>query len=83
MTQSVARRLSSVVAEAGIDALVCLSPENVAYGLGFVVPSQPLMRWRHAAAVFTADGRSAALCVDMESATVTARGSGLSSKRTR
>jgi len=73
MTQSVARRLSSVVAEAGIDALVCLSPENVAYGLGFVVPSQPLMRWRHAAAVFTADGRSAALCVDMESATVTAR----------
>lgn len=73
MTQSVAQRLSAVAAKAGFDALVCLSPANVAYGLGFVVPSQPLMRWRHAAVVITGDGRSAAICVDMESATVTAR----------
>jgi Xaa-Pro dipeptidase len=73
MTHNVAQHLSAAAAEVGIDVLVCSSPENVAYGLGFVVPSQPLMRWRHAAAVLTADGRSAALCVDMELATVRAR----------
>ena len=73
MTQIVAQRLSALAAESGFDALVCLSPENVAYAIGFVVPSQPLMRWRHASVVFTGDGRSAALCVDMESATVRAR----------
>jgi Xaa-Pro aminopeptidase len=57
---------------AGFDALVCLSPENVAYTSGFVVPSQPLMRWRHAATVLTADGREAMLCVDMEESSVKA-----------
>ena len=50
MTHNVAQHLSAAAAEVGIDVLVCSSPENVAYGLGFVVPSQPLMRWRHAAA---------------------------------
>ena len=37
--------------EAGLDAMVAVSPENFAYVAGFVVPSQPLMRWRHAIAV--------------------------------
>lgn len=72
MPLDVAQRLLAVTAAAGLDALVCMSPENVTYGLGFVVPSQPLMRWRHAAAVLTADGRSAAVCVDMELTTVRA-----------
>jgi Xaa-Pro dipeptidase len=56
--------------EEAIDALVCISPENVAYTCGFVVPSQPLMRWRHAATVLGAGGRYAMVCVDMEETAV-------------
>jgi Xaa-Pro aminopeptidase len=54
-----------------LDAIVAMSPENVAYLVGFVVPSQPVLRWRHAAAVVTRDGRRAILTVDMEATTVT------------
>lgn len=57
----------------GFDALVALSPENVTYTTGVVVPSQPLMRWRHAAAVVTADGGGAMLVIDMEETTVRSR----------
>lgn len=70
MPQDVVRRLGSAVSEAGFDALLCMSSENVAYTAGFVVPSQPLMRWRHAATVTTTDGRQAMVCVDMEETTV-------------
>ncbi|WP_427015657.1 M24 family metallopeptidase [Pseudarthrobacter sp. P1] len=59
-----------MMAEKGLDALVCLSPENVAYTAGYVIPSQPLMRWRHAATVLHGDGRSAIVCIDMEETTV-------------
>lgn len=70
MPQEAAERLSGELAGQGLDAIVCLSPENVAYTAGFVVPSQPLMRWRHAATVTTADGRQSMVCVDMEESTV-------------
>ncbi len=42
------------------------------YSSGIIVPSQPLMRWRHAAMVVGADARQAMLCVDMEESTVRA-----------
>ena len=42
--------------DAGLDAIVSISPENFAYVTGFLSPTQPLMRWRHAMAVVTADG---------------------------
>jgi Xaa-Pro aminopeptidase len=70
MPHAVASRLGDSVRSACLDALVCLSPENVAYTAGFVVPSQPLMRWRHAITVVTADGRESMVCVDMEESTV-------------
>jgi Xaa-Pro dipeptidase len=70
MPRDATGRLGETLRSAGLDALVCLSPENVAYTAGFVVPSQPLMRWRHAATVLTADGRQAMVCVDMEETTV-------------
>lgn len=54
----------------GLDALVTVSPENFAYVNGFVVPSQPLMRWRHALSVIGADGSRAIVAVDMEESTV-------------
>lgn len=70
MPSEVVSRLAERVAEAGLDALICLSPENVAYATGFVVPSHPLMRWRHTAFVLSADGSCAVMCVDMEQSTV-------------
>jgi Xaa-Pro dipeptidase len=72
MPQDAADRLAGALTGAGLDAIVCLSPENVAYTAGFVVPSHPLMRWRHAGTVLTADGRQGMLCVDMEETTVRA-----------
>jgi Xaa-Pro aminopeptidase len=47
-----------------------LSPENVAYTTGFVVPSQPLMRWRHAVCIVPAEGQPSMVVVDMETTTV-------------
>lgn len=72
MRREVTDRLRDRCVESGLDAVVCLSPENVAYAAGFVIPSQPLMRWRHAAVVVTADGQEAIVCVDMEETTVRA-----------
>ena len=57
----------------GLEALIALSPENFAYGAGFVVPSQPLMRWRHAGLVVTAGGVTGVLSVDMEETTIRGR----------
>lgn len=70
MAQGTASRLADAMRSAGLDALLCLSPENFAYTAGFVVPSQPLMRWRHAITVLSADGTQAMVCVDMEETTV-------------
>lgn len=70
MAHEVGALLRDRVRLAGLDALVSAAPENIAYAAGFVVPSQPLMRWRHAAHVLTADGKEAMVCVDMEESTV-------------
>lgn len=72
MNHEVPTKLGKLLAERGLDALISLSPENVAYTAGFVIPSQPLMRWRHAAHLVAADGREAIVCVDMEESTVRA-----------
>lgn len=53
-----------------LDAVVALSPENFTYLAGFTVPSQPILRWRHAAVVLTRDGGISLLAVDMEASTV-------------
>ena len=71
MDQDVVRKLRDVTAAQGWVGLVLLSPENVAYATGFVVPSQPLMRWRHAAYVLPRDGDPHLVVVDMETKTVT------------
>ena len=76
MRNEIATRLTASMAASGLDGLVCLSPENFAYVSGFVVPSQPLMRWRHSAVVVTVDGRCAYLAVDMEETTVTSQVNG-------
>jgi len=62
------------MAAEGLDALIALSPENVTYTAGFVVPSQSLIRRRHAACVVTSDGRITMLVIDMEESTVREHG---------
>src|SRR5438132_4730129 len=73
MRQDVIARQAAVMKEAGLDALVSISPENFAYVTGFLSPTQPLMRWRHAMAVVTADGAAALVVVDMEASTIRAK----------
>ncbi len=77
MRKEVISRQREAMSEAGLDALVAISPENFAYTAGFVVPSQPLMRWRHAAAIVTRDGREAIVSVDMEESTVRNKAAGV------
>ena len=57
----------------GLDAIISCSPENFAYLTGFVVPSQPLIRHRHAMVIVTADGKTAIFGVDMEATTIKRR----------
>jgi Xaa-Pro aminopeptidase len=70
MRDEVIDRLKTTMARNDLDAVVVLSPENYGYIAGFIVPSHPLMRWRHAGIVVKADGSRAVLSVDMEASTV-------------
>lgn len=70
MRQDIVARHLAAMRDHELDAMVSCSPENFAYLAGFVVPSQPLMRHRHAMTIVTADGRSAVFGVDMEATTI-------------
>lgn len=70
MRSEICQRLCLAMSEQGLDAIVTVSPENFGYVNGFIVPSQPLMRWRHAITVLRADGKKAAVVIDMEESTV-------------
>ena len=69
MRDAVVTRLREEMERAGLDAAVEVSPENFGWVAGFVVPSQPIMRWRHAMAIVGQD-KTAYVCVDMEETTV-------------
>src|SRR5262249_50118027 len=73
MRQDVIARLVRAMREASLDALIAISPENFAYVTGFLSPTQPLMRWRHAMALVAADGQTSLVSVDMESSTIRAK----------
>lgn len=70
MDPQIITKLQDVARSGGWPAVVLLSPENVVYAAGFVVPSQPLMRWRHAACIVPIDSQPSMLVVDMEASTV-------------
>jgi Xaa-Pro aminopeptidase len=70
MRNDIIDRQRRIMSANGFDALVALSPENFAWTTGFVVPSQPILRWRHAMVVVKTDGTHAIVCVDMEETTV-------------
>ncbi len=73
MNPEVFPRLIRVIHEQHLDAILAVSPENVAYMVGFPVlgPGDP--RWRQAAAITTWDGRTALLCVDAHAEAVRGR----------
>jgi Xaa-Pro dipeptidase len=73
MRQDVIARQVSAMREVGLGAIVSISPENFAYVTGFLSPTQPIMRWRHAMALVTADGATALVVVDMEANTIRAK----------
>jgi Xaa-Pro dipeptidase len=71
--QDIIDRQVHAMKAAQLDAILSISPENFAYVTGFLSPTQPLMRWRHAMALVTADGGTALVVVDMEASTIRAR----------
>jgi Xaa-Pro dipeptidase len=73
MRRDVIAREIGAMRDAKLDALVSVSPENFAYVTGFLSPTQPLMRWRHAMALVTADGECSLVVVDMEANTIRAK----------
>jgi Xaa-Pro dipeptidase len=73
MRQEIIDRQVKAMRSAGLHAMISCSPENFAYLTGFVVPSQPLIRHRHAMVIVTADGKSAIFGVDMEATTIQRR----------
>jgi len=73
MRKEIVDRQVRAVQASGLDAMVSCSPENFAYLTGFVVPSQPLIRHRHAMVIVTVDGKTAIFGVDMEATTIRRR----------
>jgi ectoine hydrolase len=72
MDREIISRLLTRIGDSGLDAIIAISPENLTYVSGFVVPSQSLMRWRHAICIVTAKGRISMVAIDMEANTVRA-----------
>lgn len=70
MRTEILRRQVEAMKSHGLDAMISCSPENFAYSAGFVVPSQSLIRHRHAMVVLIADGSVALVGVDMEASTI-------------
>jgi Xaa-Pro dipeptidase len=56
-----------------LSAVVTSSPENFSYLTGFVVPTQQMIRHRHAMAIITRDGAESLFGVDMEASTIAGR----------
>jgi Xaa-Pro dipeptidase len=77
MRTDIIARINKAAAADGVDAVICCSPENFAYVTGFLVPTQALIRHRHAMAIVTAGGASALFGVDMEASTIAKRAPGV------
>lgn len=77
MRNGISKRLISAMADHQLDAMIACSPENFAYTAGFVVPSQPLIRHRHAMSIVTSGGNEALFGVDMEATTISRHADGV------
>lgn len=70
MRKNIINKVYQILTERSLDAIVTSSPENFAYVTGFVVPTQPLIRHRHAMVILTASGHQSIFGVDMEASTI-------------
>ncbi|MBS7544617.1 M24 family metallopeptidase [Ancylobacter oerskovii] len=77
MRTVIAQKLRQALVADALDAAITSSPENFAYVMGFVVPTQPMIRHRHAMVVLTADGNDFLFGVDMEASTIERSAGGL------
>ena len=66
MSHAVFSKLKKATADRGFDALVALSPDNVTYTAGFLVPSQLSNRFRRAITVLTGTGLACQIVVSVE-----------------
>lgn len=66
MSSQVWAKQQRAMVEQRLDALVVMSPENVTYTAGVAVPSQRLVRHRHAICIVPAQGDPRMICVDVE-----------------
>jgi Xaa-Pro dipeptidase len=71
-TEIIARQVEAMK-QSGLDAIISCAPESFAYAAGFVVPTQPLIRHRHAMVIVTASGKVEIFGVDMEASTIKKR----------
>jgi len=62
----VLEREKSAMEKRGLDVLIAMSPESVAYGIGCVVPSHFFARRRHAISVVYLDDAPTLIVADME-----------------
>ncbi|WP_431280857.1 M24 family metallopeptidase [Humitalea sp. 24SJ18S-53] len=70
MRKDILQRQAVAMAGLGLDAIIACSPENFGYAAGFIAPSQPLIRHRHAMVIAKADTSAALFGVDMEESTI-------------
>jgi Xaa-Pro aminopeptidase len=66
METKIIRKQRKEMKEAGFDALVSLSPENTTYTAGVAIPSQSLIRQRHAICLIPESGPPKMIVVNME-----------------
>lgn len=66
-------KVRHAMAEHGLDALVAMSPENVAYTSGAAPPSQKNVRSRHAACVIPSSGETEIVAIALEGGLVRAQ----------
>lgn len=73
MRKTITDKLQRLMTESALDGVITSSPENFGYVTGFIVPTQPLIRHRHAKAILTAGGEERLFGVDMEASTIRQR----------
>jgi Xaa-Pro aminopeptidase len=73
MRTEIVRRQVVALKKQGLDAMISCSPENFTYATGVVVPTQAMLRHRHAMFIITADERAEVFGVDMEATTIARR----------
>lgn len=73
MRTEIIQRQVKAIKDNELDAMISCSPENFAYAAGFIVPTQAMLRHRHAMVIVTADSKTELFSVDMEATTIRRR----------